>query len=146
MSELFNCHVGLSDHTFGIGIAVASIALGARIIEKHFTLDRSEGGVDAAFSMEPAEFKMLVDESCKVFSGLGTIRYGVFDDEINSLTYKRSVYIVEDMKTGDVFTDKNIRIIRPGLGIAPSFYDVVLGKHINCNVKKGTALTFNLIG
>jgi len=146
MSELFDCHVGLSDHTLGIGIAIASIALGAKVIEKHFTLSRSEGGVDAAFSMEPLEFKMLTEESERAFSGLGSVKYGVLEEEMKSLAYKRSVYIVEDMKQGDVFTKKNIRIIRPGLGLAPSFYETILGKHVNCDVMKGTALTFNLIG
>lgn len=146
MSELFNCHVGLSDHTAGIGIAVASIALGARIIEKHLTLDRSEGGVDSAFSMEPFEFKLLTEESKRVFSGLGSINYGILDDEKKSLIFKRSIYIVDDMKKGDVFTDRNTRIIRPGLGLAPLYYDSILGKHVNCDVKRGTALTFNLIG
>lgn len=146
MSELFNCHVGLSDHTMGIGIAIASIALGARVIEKHFTLNRSEGGVDSAFSMEPEEFKMLTEESQKAFLGLGAIVYGVLEEEEKSLSFKRSIYIVENMKKGDIFTTKNIRIIRPGLGLAPSFYDTILSKHINCDVKKGAALTFNLIG
>lgn len=146
MSELFSCHVGLSDHTLGIGIAVASIALGARVIEKHFTLNRSEGGVDAAFSMEPHEFKMLTEEASKVFLGLGTIKYGILEEEKKSLLFKRSIYITQDMKKGDVFSKDNIRIIRPGLGISPSYFELILGKQINCDVKKGTALTFNLIG
>lgn len=146
MSELFDCHVGLSDHTLGIGVSVASIALGARVIEKHFTLDRSEGGVDSAFSMEPQEFKMLVDESESAFYGLGTVKYGILEDEKKSLLFKRSLYIVEDMKCGEIFTENNLRIIRPGLGLSPKFYDDILGKHINCDVKKGTALNFKLIG
>lgn len=146
MSALFHCHVGLSDHTMGLGIAVASIALGARVIEKHFTIDRSEGGVDSTFSMEPHEFKSLTAESEKVFSGLGSIVYGILEDERKSLLFKRSLYITKDMKKGDVFTEDNIRIIRPGLGISPAFYEMILGKHVNCDAKKGTALTFNLIG
>ncbi len=146
MSELFDCHVGLSDHTLGLGVAIASIALGARVIEKHFTLNRSEGGVDSAFSMEPSEFEMLVTESKRAFSGLGTVSYGILEEEKKSLSFKRSIYIVEDMKKGDVFTVNNLRIIRPGLGLAPSYYDIMLGKHVNCDVIRGTALTFNLIG
>lgn len=146
MSELFNCQVGLSDHTLGMGIAVASIALGARVIEKHFTLNRSEGGVDSAFSMEPAEFKMLAEESQRVFEGLGVVKYGILEEEKKSRSFKRSIYIVEDMRKGDIFSEKSLRIIRPGLGLAPSYYETVLGKRINCDVKRGTALTFNLIG
>ncbi len=146
MSRLFNCHVGLSDHTHGIGVSVAAVALGARVIEKHFTTSRSEGGVDAAFSMEPHEFKSLVDETKRAFLALGEIKYGILEDEKKSLTFKRSIYIVEDMKTGDVFTEQNIRIIRPGFGLAPKYFDMLLGKKINCDAIKGTALTFTLIG
>jgi pseudaminic acid synthase len=146
MSTLFNCHVGLSDHTLGIGTSVASIALGARVIEKHFTLDRSEGGVDAAFSMEPQEFKALVEETERAYLSLGEVKYGILPDELKSLTFKRSIYVVKDMKEGDVFTKDNIRIIRPGLGASPQHFDMFLGKKINRSVKKGTALTFDLIG
>lgn len=146
MSSLFGCHVGLSDHTLGIGTAIASVALGARVIEKHFTISRAEGGVDAAFSMEPHEFKSLVDESERAFLSLGEVKYGILSDEIKSLTFKRSIYVVEDMKAGDVFTSENIRIIRPGLGVSPEHYEMLLGKKINREVKKGTALTFDLIG
>jgi len=146
MSSLFNCHVGLSDHTLGIGTAVASVALGARVIEKHFTISRAEGGVDAAFSMEPNEFRSLVDESERAFLSLGEVKYGILSDEMKSLTFKRSVYVVEDMKAGETFTVQNIRIIRPGLGASPEHYEMLLGKKINQAVKKGTALTFDLIG
>lgn len=146
MSTLFNCHVGLSDHTLGIGTSVASIALGARVIEKHFTLDRSEGGVDAAFSMEPHEFKALVEETERAYLSLGEVKYGILPDELKSLTFKRSIYVIKDMKKGDVFTKDNIRIIRPGLGASPQHFDMFLGKKINQSVIKGTALTFDLIG
>lgn len=146
MSELFGCHVGLSDHTLGIGVSVASVALGARVIEKHFTLDRSEGGVDAAFSMEPNEFKMLVEESERAFLGLGEIKYGIQKAEEKSLGFKRSIYIVEDMKAGDIFTKKNLRIIRPGNGLAPHYFDKLLGKKVNRDVTRGIALSFDLIG
>ena len=146
MSKLFNCHVGLSDHTLGIGTSVASVAFGARVIEKHFTLNRAEGGVDSAFSMEPHEFKSLVEETERAFLSLGEVKYGILPDELKSLTFKRSIYVVKDMKVGDVFTEDNIRIIRPGLGASPQHFDMFLGKKINQSVIKGTALTFDLIG
>jgi N-acetylneuraminate synthase len=146
MRELYKCHIGLSDHTMGVGVSIASVALGARVIEKHFTLSRAEGGVDAAFSMEPMEFKMLTEECERAFWGLGEIKYGVLEDEKKSLAYKRSVYVVEDMKAGEVFTEKNIRIIRPGFGLAPKYLEMLIGKRINKNTSKGTALTFELIG
>jgi N-acetylneuraminate synthase len=146
MKEAFNCEAGLSDHTMGIGAAVAAVALGASVIEKHFCLSRAEGGVDSAFSLEPHEFKLLVEESERAFLALGVIQYGIQKEELKSLTYKRSIYITEDMRAGDVFTADNIRVIRPGLGLAPKYFDVMLGKKINKDVKRGTALTFDLIG
>ena len=146
LRQLYNCEVGLSDHTMGIGASVAAIALGASVIEKHFCLSRAEGGVDSAFSMEPHEFKLLVEESERAFLALGAIQYGIQKEELKSLFYKRSIYITEDMKAGDVFTAQNIRIIRPGLGLAPKYFDRVLGRTINKDVKRGTALTFELIG
>lgn len=146
MEKLFNCHVGISDHTMGTGVSVAAVALGARVIEKHFTVSRAEGGVDAAFSMEPHEFKMLVEESERAFQALGQVTYGILPEEKKSLTFKRSIYIVQDMKAGDVFTSENVRIIRPGLGIAPKYIDVVMGKKVTRDVQRGTALTFDLLG
>ena len=145
MARLFGCHVGLSDHTLGVGVSVASVALGARVIEKHFTISRAEGGPDAAFSMEPQEFKLLVEETERAFLGLGEIQYGIQDAERKSQRFKRSVYIVQDMKAGEIFSEKNIRIIRPGLGLAPSLYESILGKRLKSDVKKGTALTLDLI-
>jgi pseudaminic acid synthase len=146
MSQLFDCHVGLSDHTMGIGVSVASIGLGARVIEKHFTIDRSEGGVDSTFSLEPNEFKSLVEESNKAFHALGSIHYGILPDELKSIKFKRSIYIVKDLNEGDILTPDNIRIIRPGNGISPSLFDDFIGKKINKSVKRGTALSFDLIG
>ena len=146
LAEMFQCHAGLSDHTLGIGVSVASIALGCRVIEKHFTIDRSQGGVDSAFSMEPFEFKMLVEESSRAFLALGKVSYGIMKDEEKSLTFKRSIYIVEDMSEGDILTENNIRIIRPGYGLQPKYFDVVIGKRINKAAKRGTALTFDLLG
>lgn len=145
MKELFNTQVGLSDHTLGNGVAVASIALGAMVIEKHFTLSRADGGVDAAFSLEPAELKQLVRDAQAAYTGLGHISYEVTDEEKPSLVFRRSLYIVEDMKAGDIITAKNMRSIRPGLGLAPKYYDLVLGRRVKCDVARGTALSFDLL-
>ena len=145
MRELFGCKVGLSDHTLGIGAAVASVALGAAAIEKHFTLSRADGGVDSAFSMEPAEMAQLVRESETVAQALGSVSYEVQEQEKKSLQFRRSLYIVEDMKKWDVITDKNMRSIRPGLGLSPRYYEVVLGKKVNRDVKRGTKVGWDLI-
>lgn len=144
MKELFQCEVGLSDHTLGVGVAVASVAFGATVIEKHFTLNRAEGGVDAAFSLEPQEMKMLVEETKRAWQGLGKIQYGPTDKEKASLKFRRSIYVTEDLKAGDVLTKDNIRIIRPGYGLAPKYYNVLLGKKVKRDVRKGTAVTFDL--
>lgn len=145
MRQLFDCHAGLSDHTLGIGAAVASIALGAEVIEKHFTLSRAEGGVDAAFSLEPQEMEQLVRECRTAWEALGEVSYGVTEQEKKSLQFRRSLYIVEDMKAGDVITEKNMRSIRPGLGLAPKYYDVLLGKRVKCDMKRGTALAWDCV-
>jgi pseudaminic acid synthase len=145
MRELFGCAVGLSDHTLGIGASVASVALGATVIEKHFTLSRAEGGVDAAFSLEPAEMAQLVRECRTAALALGTVSYERAEQEQKSLQFRRSLYVVEDMKAGDVFTEKNLRRIRPGRGLSPKYYDIILGKKVNCNITRGTAVQWDLI-
>lgn len=145
MQKLFNCNVGISDHTLGIGVAVASIALGATVIEKHFTLSRAEGGVDSAFSLEPQEMKQLVKEVHSAYLALGNITYGVSEQEKKSLQFRRSLYIVEDMKAGDIITERNLRSIRPGLGLAPKYYDILLGKRIKYDIKRGTATSWDMI-
>lgn len=145
MKELFHCRVGLSDHTLGIGAAVASIALGGTVIEKHFTLSRAEGGVDSAFSLEPDEMSLLVRECNTAWQALGHISYEVAEQEKKSLQFRRSLYIVEDLKKGDILTEKNVRSIRPGLGLSPKYYDVVLGKRVKCDVKRGTGLSWDVI-
>ena len=145
MKKLFNCKVGLSDHTLGIGAAIASVALGASVIEKHFTISRTDGGVDSAFSLEPVEMKMLVEEANRAYVSLGEVHYGISEQEKRSLQFRRSLYIVEDMKAGDVITEKNMRSIRPGLGLSPKYYEVLLGKTIKCNVARGTALNWNMV-
>lgn len=145
MKELFKCNVGLSDHTLGIGAAVASVALGASVIEKHFTLSRADGGVDAAFSMEPAEMAQLVRECNTACEALGEVSYEIQEQEKKSVVFRRSLYIVEDMKAGDVITEENMRSIRPGLGLSPKYYEDLLGWKVRRNIAKGTALNWELV-
>ena len=147
MRQSFNCEIGLSDHTLGIGVSVASVALGASVIEKHFTLDRKDGGVDSTFSIEPAEMASLVLETERAWQSLGCIQYGPSSDsESISRDYRRSLYIVSDMKAGETLTPENMRAIRPGLGLPTKYYSILLGKKINQNVIKGTPVGWNLIG
>ena len=145
MRELFGCEVGLSDHTMGVGTAVAAVAQGATIIEKHFTLRRADGGVDSAFSMEPEEMKQLVIETERAWHSLGKVTYGPTEAEKDSTVFRRSLYIAKDMKNGDVLNEKNLRIVRPGMGLPPKYYEVILGHKINKDVKKGTAVSWDLI-
>jgi pseudaminic acid synthase len=146
MKELFGCEVGLSDHTMGIGVAVAAVALGATVIEKHFTLARADGGVDSTFSMEPAELAALVTETERAALALGHITYGPMQAEEASLRDRRSLYIGEDMKAGDILTKENLRRIRPGLGLPPKFYDTLLGRRVGRDVKRGTPVTWDILG
>jgi N-acetylneuraminate synthase len=145
MKAMFGCEVGLSDHTLGVGVSVASVALGATVIEKHFTLSRAEGGVDAAFSMEPHEMKDLVRQTKQAWEALGHISYGPSEEEKGSLVFRRSIYAVEDIVPGEALTEKNVRIIRPGLGLAPKYWQNVLGKVAVTTIKRGTALNWALI-
>tara|TARA_Y100000591_G_scaffold125211_1_gene107044 strand:+ start:22976 stop:24028 length:1053 start_codon:yes stop_codon:yes gene_type:complete len=145
MRELFGCEVGLSDHTMGVGASVAAVAHGATVIEKHFTLCRDDGGVDSAFSLEPNEMKALVIETERAWQSLGKVNYGPTKAEEPSLAHRRSLYIAEDMKKGDVFNENNLRIVRPGLGLQPKYYDIILGRKVSQNVKKGTAVNWDLI-
>ncbi len=143
--EKFNCTIGLSDHTMGIGVSIASVALGARVIEKHFTLRRSDGGVDSAFSMEPEELKLLVEETNKAFLALGKIQTAVQPAEEKNLFFKRSLYVIADMNKGDVFSKNNVHSIRPALGLHTKYFEDVLGKKAKAFIKKGTPLTFDLV-
>jgi pseudaminic acid synthase len=145
MRELFDCQVGLSDHTLGTGVAVASVALGATVIEKHFTWSRAEGGVDSAFSMEPKEMKSLVIETERAWYALGKVTYGPTDAEKASMKFRRSIYITKDLKAGDELTKENIRIIRPGYGLKPKYYDQLIGKKVKVDIKAGTPVTFELM-
>jgi pseudaminic acid synthase len=145
LSNLYNCLVGLSDHTMGIGVSVAAVALGARVIEKHFTLRRADGGVDSAFSLEPEELKALVEETKKAFLSLGEISYGVQQTEEKSKFFKRSIYVSKDVSVGDIFTNDNLKIIRPGDGLAPKFIEVVIGKKAKVSIKAGTPLNWDIL-
>jgi len=143
MRKLYNYPIGLSDHTMGIGVSVASVALGACVIEKHLTLKRAEGGVDAAFSLEPHEFKSLVIESERAWLGLGKVSYELTENEKKSLQFKRSLYIVKDIQAGEIVTKEHIKSIRPGNGLHTRFYDDVLGRTVKHSVSAGTPLAYN---
>lgn len=146
LREMFDCEVGLSDHTMGVGVSVASVALGATVVEKHFTLSRADGGVDSAFSMEPAEMAQLVIESERAWQALGQVSYGPTEKEKKSLLFRRTLYVTKDLAAGEMLSMENVRAIRPGLGLAPKFLEVVLGKTIKRPVKRGTPLDWELIG
>lgn len=145
LRQLFGCQIGLSDHTLGIGAAVASVALGATVIEKHFTLQRADGGVDSAFSLEPQELRQLVEESERARQAVGTVRYGRTAAEEKSLVFRRSLYIAADMKAGEVLTPANLRAIRPGLGLPPKHLEMLLGKRVNRDVVRGTPMSWDLL-
>ena len=145
MREMFDCEVGLSDHTMGVGVSVAAVAYGATVIEKHFTLSRADGGVDSAFSIEPAEMTQLVAETQRAWQSLGRVSYGPSEAEVKSLQYRRSLYIIQDLKAGDLLTRVNVRAIRPGLGLPPKYLEEVLGRTLNQDVGRGTALNWGLI-
>jgi pseudaminic acid synthase len=145
LRERFGCEVGLSDHTMGMGVSVASVALGATVIEKHFTLNRTDGGVDSPFSMEPHEMAALVVESNRAWQALGRVSYGPTEKEKKSMIFRRSLYVVEDLKPGDELTENNVRAIRPGFGLSPKYMGTVLGKRCNTSIKKGTPVTWNIL-
>jgi pseudaminic acid synthase len=145
LRELFDCEVGLSDHTMGVGVSVASVALGATVVEKHFTLNRADGGVDSSFSMEPAEMAQLVLESERAWQALGKVSYGATAAEKKSIQFRRSLYIVKDLKAGEVLTKENVRAIRPGLGLPTKYLEQVLGKVVNRDVARGTALAWDVL-
>jgi pseudaminic acid synthase len=145
LRALFQCEVGLSDHTMGVGVAVAAVAHGATIIEKHFTLSRADGGPDSSFSLEPAELESLVLETGRAWRSLGRVAYGPTEAERKSLIFRRSIYIAEDMKAGEAFTSRNLRIVRPGNGLHPRYYEQLLGKRILRDSPKGTPATWDLL-
>lgn len=143
MQALFDCPVGLSDHTLGLAVPIAAVTLGACVIEKHFVLDRSEGGVDAAFSLEPDELKQLVEQSAQAFDALGQVCYGGSASEQPSKKFRRSLYIARDIAAGEVLTADHVKSIRPGLGLAPKHYDEVVGRRTRQALTKGTPLAWS---
>lgn len=145
MKELFGCAVGLSDHTLGIAAPIAATALGASVIEKHITLDRNDGAVDSAFSLEPDDFKVMVKECRNASKALGQIVYGPTDAEMPSRSKRRSLYVVQDMAAGEQFTTENVRRIRPGNGLLPKFYDDILGRTARTDIKRGTPVQWNIV-
>jgi len=146
LRELFGCEVGLSDHTMGLGAAVAAVAHGATVIEKHFTLHRADGGVDSTFSLEPEELRALVMETERAWQSLGKVTYGPTEAEQRTVLRRRSIYVAQDLKVGDVLTPVNLRCVRPGLGLAPKYYELLLGRTVNRDVARGTPMSWNLIG
>ena len=145
LADTFDCIVGLSDHTMGDPVAVASVALGAKVVEKHLTLKRSDGGVDSAFSMEPDEFKQMVEHIRIVEKAMGEVTYELTDKQMGQREFARSLFIAKDMKAGDVLTDSNMRSVRPHNGLHTKFYEELLGKKVNCDVSLGTPLSWDLI-
>ena len=146
LRQLFEgCEIGLSDHTMGIGVSVASVALGAKVIEKHFTLNRADGGVDSTFSMEPAEMASLVVETERAWQALGKVNYGALEIEKGSRVFRRSLYVTQDLKKGDVFSPENLRAIRPGMGLPVKYIDIFLGKRANKDLARGTAVSWDII-
>lgn len=145
MRELFGCEVGLSDHTMGVGAAIAAVALGASVIEKHFTLRRADGGVDSAFSLEPDEMKTLVLESERAWQSLGHVAYGPAQQERASAVFRRSLYVVSDVEAGEALTAENVRAIRPGFGLPPKYLALVIGTKVRRALKRGTPLSWEAL-
>ena len=146
MRELFDVEVGLSDHTMGIGVAVAAVALGASLVEKHITLSRADGGVDSDFSLEPGELAMLVRETAAAALAVGSVQYGPTEAERGSLQFRRSLYVVRDVRRGELLTAENVRAIRPGLGLAPKYLGVILGRQAARDLARGTPVSWETIG
>lgn len=145
MRELFRTEVGLSDHTPGIGVAVGAVMLGATFVEKHFTLSRADGGLDAAFSLEPTELSALVLETERAWQGRGSVRYGASAGERASLQFRRSIYVAQNIRRGERCTRENLRVIRPGYGLEPKHLPAVLGRKAAADIQKGTPLSWDLI-
>ena len=146
MRAAFDCHVGLSDHTLGIAAAIASVAFGSVAVEKHFTLSRDDGGVDADFSSEPGELASMVTETARAALSRGTVHFGPSAADEKSLQFRRSIYVVEDIPVGGELTMRNIRAIRPGFGLPPKYIDTLVGRTAKTNLARGTALTWEMLG
>ena len=146
IASTFGCLVGLSDHTLGLAAPIAAVALGACVVEKHFTLSRADGGVDSSFSLEPAELAALVIETERAWEALGKAEIGPAPAEIESRRFRRSIYVSADMKAGDILGPDNIRVVRPGNGLLPKHYDEVVGRPVTRDVEHGTPLSWDLVG
>lgn len=144
LRDLFDCEVGLSDHTMGTGVAVASIALGATVIEKHFTLRRADGGVDSVFSLEPEEMRNLVIETERAWQALGEVSYGPTEGEQKSMAFRRSLYFVNNLKAGDIIKPADIRAIRPGYGLPTKYYEMIVGRSARQDIRRGTPVSWEL--
>lgn len=145
LADSFNCIVGLSDHTMGSAVAGAGVALGAKVVEKHLTLSRADGGADAAFSMEPAEFKEMVDNIRIIEKAMGRATFDLTEKQIRSREHSRSLFVAKDMKAGDIFTPENLRSVRPACGLHTIYYDDILGKKITKDAKIGTPMCWDLV-
>lgn len=145
MYQRFDCYIGVSDHTLGIGASIAAVACGAKVIEKHLTLKRSDGGVDSSFSLEPDEFKALVEESKKAFLALGKVNYALSEKEANSRKFKRSIFVIEPLVSGQVIEPRHLKVIRPATGLEPKYFDDVVGLKAACDVKAGTPLEWKMV-
>lgn len=146
MRDVFQVQVGLSDHTMGVGVAVAAVGLGATVVEKHFTLRRADGGVDSAFSLEPEEFALLRTETERAWQSLGRITYGGTAAESKSRAFRRSIYVSKAISAGEVLSPENCRIVRPGFGLEPKYYDIVIGKRVSADIPAGTPLSWDHLG
>lgn len=146
LRQAFGTQVGLSDHTMGVGVPCAAVAMGATVVEKHFTLARADGGVDSAFSLEPDELKLLVEETERAWQAIGSVKYGGSANEQASLKFRRSIYVCEDIEIGATLTHENIRVVRPGYGLPPRHLDVLIGRRVNKPLIKGTAMSWEYIG
>ena len=145
MREMFGCEIGLSDHTLGIGAAMAAVAHGASIVEKHVTLRREDGGFDSAFSLEPEELKALVEDSERAWQALGSVRYGASEAERESTIYRRSLYFVKNLAAGEMVTSDSVRSIRPGYGLSPAYIEVIIGKRLKQAVSPGTPVGWQIV-
>jgi len=145
LARRFGCPVGLSDHTMGVAVPVVAVALGACIIEKHLCLRRADGGPDGAFSLEPEEFKAMVEAVRTAEKALGTVQFASGPREANSRRFRRSLFVVQDVKKGELFTKQNVRSIRPSDGLHPRHFNEVVGKHAACDVERGTPLSWGLV-
>ena len=145
LRKIYDCEIGFSDHTLGLGASLAAIGLGATIIEKHFTLNRLDGGVDSSFSLNPTELEQLVNESENAWLSVGNIQFGPCKSEVETIKQRRSIYIAKNIKKGEIITERHLKIIRPGFGIKPKYYKTIKGMTIKRDVEKGTAFSWEFL-